>query len=172
MDLFQLQERTEKALDELKVLRLVEQTSQNSMVPQWIKEYKDGKFYMVWLNTAYETTFLIPRGKSREDYIGKLDEEIWSDEVSELFKQHDLQALGGVPVQEIEVVPDAATGDGIPLDIMKYRVDVWPSGKYIRGSARPLDITLSAAIRYYGAEKLKERVDELSATAGPDLRPI
>lgn len=60
----------------------------------WIKEFVDGKFIMRYLNLEYERIFLIPNGKSRSDYIGNTDYDVWSEEIAKAYERHDFAALG------------------------------------------------------------------------------
>jgi PAS domain-containing protein len=80
----------EDMLNEFKVkLVLLETAHMELPIPMWIKD-RDGT--MLSLNRAYESAFLIPRGKISSDYIGKKDEELWSKEEAETFKVNDLLA--------------------------------------------------------------------------------
>jgi len=55
-------------------------------IPMWMK---DELGTMISLNDDYEKSFLLPLGKSREDYIGKTDVEFWGKEIGEIYSSND-----------------------------------------------------------------------------------
>jgi len=55
-------------------------------IPMWMK---DELGTMISLNDDYEKSFLLPLGKSREDYIGKTDIEFWGKEIGEIYSRND-----------------------------------------------------------------------------------
>ena len=70
-------------------LKNVETTYPDLPVPMWLK---DQNGMMLSLNKAYEDAFLFPQNKSRLDYIGHHDEDIWGEEIAELFRANDVAA--------------------------------------------------------------------------------
>ena len=68
-------------------------------VPMWLKDHT-GK--MLSLNQAYEDAFLQPLGKVRNDYIGKYDNDIWGDDIAEIFRTYDLIATSKKEFVEVE----------------------------------------------------------------------
>lgn len=65
---------------------LLESATQDLPIPMWLKDM-DGT--MLALNPAYEQIFLIPHNKTMKDYIGKQDVDVWPEEISKAFKEHD-----------------------------------------------------------------------------------
>lgn len=59
-------------------------------IPMWIK---DERGIMLSLNDAYENAFLRPQEKSRYDYIGKTDYDIWGKKIADEFRKHDREAM-------------------------------------------------------------------------------
>lgn len=59
-------------------------------IPMWLKDYT-GK--MLSLNQSYEDAFLFPLGKTRADYIGFYDEDIWGKDIAEVFRANDHLAM-------------------------------------------------------------------------------
>lgn len=83
----------------------------------WMKD-TSGK--MVFLNAIYEDMFLIPRGLSMYDYVGKFDKDVWSDEVAREFGKHDKEVIRTKKyVRHIEKIDDG-TGGFVYADVLKY----------------------------------------------------
>jgi PAS domain-containing protein len=55
-------------------------------IPMWMK---DELGTMISLNDEYEKLFLVPLGKTREDYIGKNDIDFWGKEIGEIYARND-----------------------------------------------------------------------------------
>ena len=55
-------------------------------IPQWLK---DTNGIMISVNDAYEKEFLLPFGKTKADYLGKTDFDVWPEEVAEAFVSND-----------------------------------------------------------------------------------
>lgn len=70
-------------------LRHVEVTYPDLPVPMWLK---DQNGMMLSLNQAYEDAFLLPQGKTRVNYIGHYDEDIWGEDIAAMFRGNDLAA--------------------------------------------------------------------------------
>jgi hypothetical protein len=88
-----LQENTElrEELTELKVNNIMLKASSDYLpFPFWIK---DRSGVMIYLNSAYEQTYLRPRNLSALDYVGKRDEDVWGKEIGDKFRQHDSLVL-------------------------------------------------------------------------------
>lgn len=101
--------------------------------PHWLKS-TDGR--MLALNNEYERIFLKPRGLSKGDYIGHLDNAVWSNEYAEKFQAIDKTVLstGGVWIgQEWVIVNDSAQ----KWQIVKYPVRIGGSMVGIGGFAIP-----------------------------------
>lgn len=70
-------------------LILMESAHHDLPFPQWLK---DTNGIMLSLNTAYEDMFLKPLGKTKHDYIGGTDEEVWGSEIARKFRENDINA--------------------------------------------------------------------------------
>lgn len=68
-------------------------------IPMWLKD-TTGK--MLSLNQAYEDAFLIPLGKTRKDYVGHYDEDIWGEEIADVFRSNDLIATSTKQFVELD----------------------------------------------------------------------
>jgi PAS domain-containing protein len=88
--------------------------------PAWVK---DPNGVMLALNDAYEKAYLIPLGKTREDYIGKNDIEMWGAEIGEEYMKLDKRViLEGRPLSTIEPLH---TRSGIKsVYVIKYPLTV------------------------------------------------
>lgn len=82
-----LQLETELLREQLKNLSRVHP---DLPIPMWLK---DQNGIMLSLNQAYEDAFLIPQGKTRFDYIGKHDDDIWGEKVADIFRANDIIAM-------------------------------------------------------------------------------
>lgn len=60
-------------------------------IPYWIKEKRGNKFVMIYLNDAYEDAYLKPNNLTREDYLNKMDIEVWSKDVALAFYKNDIE---------------------------------------------------------------------------------
>ncbi|GIV82560.1 MAG: hypothetical protein KatS3mg051_1914 [Anaerolineae bacterium] len=124
LDNERLREIEQKASDlEREVQRLryqvlmLESAHQDLPLPMWLKD-RDGR--MLALNTEYEREFLIPRGYTRDDYIGQYDSAVWPEGIANIFADNDRYVVRtGDVLHTIEPVPDA---EGVPRDwiIIKY----------------------------------------------------
>ena len=82
-----LQKETDHLREQLVLLRTIHP---DLPIPMWLK---DQNGIMLSLNQAYEDAFLFPQGKNRSDYIGRRDEDVWGDDVADLFRANDLVAI-------------------------------------------------------------------------------
>lgn len=71
-------------------LRLTRAAFPDLPIPMWLK---DDKGMMLSLNQAYEDCFLMPQKKTRADYVGHYDEDIWGQAIADVFKRNDLAAV-------------------------------------------------------------------------------
>lgn len=67
-------------------LLLLETAHHDLPLPQWLK---DSSGIMLSLNDAYEAAFLIPQGKTRADYVGHTDVDIWGEEIGARYRRND-----------------------------------------------------------------------------------
>jgi PAS domain-containing protein len=65
---------------------LLESSHQDAPIPIWLKD-KHG--VMLALNPEYERTFLIPHGKTREDYLHKTDYDVWPEDIAAEYIRND-----------------------------------------------------------------------------------
>lgn len=86
-------------------------------VPMWLKDINGT---MLYLNKEYEHDFLLPRGLTTADYIGKTDEDVWSKQVADAFRKADEEVIRrGKPVRRVEKLEDAK-GNVYYADLIKY----------------------------------------------------
>ena len=94
-------------------------------IPIWLK---DQNGIMLSLNQAYEDAFLFPQGKTRVDYIGMRDEDIWPDDIAHTFRENDLIATAQRSFVEIKE-------DDLPHPLLKgwrfYKYPVFSQGTFI-----------------------------------------
>jgi len=85
-------------------------------IPMWMK---DELGTMISLNDEYERAFLLPLGKSREDYIGKTDVDFWGKEIGEIYTRNDQVVIHSKkPMVTVEPVN---TNDGVSkVYVIKY----------------------------------------------------
>lgn len=117
----EFRQREIKHKEEISTLKnqliIFESSHSDIPLPMWMKDI-DGK--MVFLNRLYEDQFLIPRGYTMHDYIGKYDSDVWSPEIAEVFAQHDKKVIRNKRyIREIEKIEDGA-GSHYYADILKY----------------------------------------------------
>lgn len=82
----------EDVISELKEkLLLLEIIGDQSPFPTWVKSppYTTDGGTMITLNDAYEEYFLKPLGYKKRDYIGKIDRQIWGEEVHKSYYEND-----------------------------------------------------------------------------------
>jgi len=127
-----------RELDQLKLdVKLIQLSSQDSPDAEWIKSTD---LRMLWMNKAYEQTWLIPYGLSQNDYINKQDTSIWGMEIGMMYMKNDRWVLENEAVwRGIEYVDHPPYGKRILL------VTKWPiefDGKVIgiRGRAVEQDL--------------------------------
>lgn len=98
-------------------LMIFESSHVDIPLAMWMKD-NTGK--MVFINSIYEDLFLIPRGYSLHDYLGKEDSAVWSEEVTKEFKKNDLEVMKTKRfVRTIEPI-DNGNGEITYADILKY----------------------------------------------------
>lgn len=71
-------------------LLIMESAGMNIPLPTWLKDL-DGT--MLAINDSYEFYFLKPINRTKEDYIGKTDFDIWNEEIAKIYKENDLAVL-------------------------------------------------------------------------------
>lgn len=102
-------------------LQLMESAHQDLPLPQWLKDLNGT---MLSINTPYERVF----GKSREEYVGSNDVEVWGEKVGKQFQAHDRKVHRlRKPIHVLEKVP---MPDG--------EVEVWEIYKYPRFAGKTL----------------------------------
>lgn len=89
-----LEEKLERSISENEDLRQTINSLKESYpdlpVPIWLKDHNG---MMLSLNREYEDAFLLPQGKTRSDYIGHYDEDIWGEEIANIFRANDTVAI-------------------------------------------------------------------------------
>lgn len=71
-------------------LQMLESVHQDLPIPMWLKG-SDGT--MLIANKAYERVFLLPLGKTLEDYVGFDDFAVWPDAIANQYRAHDRKVL-------------------------------------------------------------------------------
>lgn len=81
----------EKTIIELKLkIEIMEFAPFHIPLPMWMKN----QFHVLdYINDEYEKVFLLPRGLTKEDYLGKTDYEVWPREVADAFALNDAEVL-------------------------------------------------------------------------------
>ena len=102
----------------------------SSPLPQWIKD-ETGKVLAV--NRAYERLYLIPRGYRISDYLHKMDEDVWPEELAEEFRVNDQHVWRSR--ETIDVKESVQMGDNT---IVKVRIIKFP--RYAEGIEEPIGI--------------------------------
>ena len=69
-------------------LALMESAHQDLPIPMWLK---DENGTMLACNRSYEELFLLPMGKTRADYIGYSDFDVWPEDVAKTFIANDIE---------------------------------------------------------------------------------
>ena len=83
---------------------LFESSHADIPLPMWLK---DTTGTMLYLNSAYEEQFLIPRDFTAADYIGNDDFSVWSDEISKEFRASDNKVVRNKSsIKTIETLED------------------------------------------------------------------
>lgn len=101
-------------------VQLLQSTTQSAPVAMWLKNMK---LEMLSLNQAYEDLFLMPRGLSRRDYIGKTDVDVWPEEIAKAFQKNDYSVIRtGKTLYAIEKV---ITNDGLEVDCYVVKFVRW-----------------------------------------------
>jgi hypothetical protein len=85
--------------------------------PAWIKRFRkeDGLFEMTLINQHYTADF----GYTENEYIGKTDFDIHSDELASLYLSDDLMVLSTEKMRVIEQI--MVTKNGVPKKIFVYK---------------------------------------------------
>ena len=92
--LFKKISELEKRISNLNTkLLIMESAGMNIPLPTWLKDL-DGT--MLAINDSYELYFLKPINRTKQDYIGKTDFEIWDEEIAKIYKENDVAVLNSV----------------------------------------------------------------------------
>lgn len=98
-------------------LNLFESSHIDIPLPMWMKD-TEGK--MLFLNSQYEDTFLIPRGYNMSDYIGYKDHAVWSKQIADEFVKNDAKVIRTKkPNKTIELL-ESVTGEVYWAEVLKY----------------------------------------------------
>lgn len=84
----------------------LEKTSQIGWpLAYWVK---DRYGVMLSCSDKYEELFLLPRRKTKDDYIGHKDEEVWDEFTAKSYRDNDIAVMKSGKVMEfIEMVPNS-----------------------------------------------------------------
>lgn len=87
-------EENQELMRELGILKtnliVMQASSDSAPFAAWMKN-TDGK--MIFVNAKYEAKFLLCRGFTKEDYLGKDDYAVWPKEVADSFRKNDAMVL-------------------------------------------------------------------------------
>lgn len=99
-------------------MTLMRASSPNIPIPMWVK---DTNGTMLALNDEYERAFLMPKGKRREDYIGRKDDDLWGAELAKQFRSDDRLAIAqDEPIVILEPIQIGEDEDLRFYNIIKY----------------------------------------------------
>jgi hypothetical protein len=71
-------------------LSIMESAHLDSPLPQWIKDLS-GR--MISINSSYVENFLKPLGLNESDYVGKMDVDVWGEDIGREFRKHDQRVI-------------------------------------------------------------------------------
>lgn len=99
---------------------MLESAQMSSPLPMWLKSTgtDDRPGVMLAVNRAYEDMFLLPFGKTADDYIGRTDAEIWGDALGSGYWENDLSVIrsgNSLDILEVNPLTDKRT-----LRVIKY----------------------------------------------------
>lgn len=110
-------------------LEMLESAHSDLPIPQWLK---DDSGRMLFFNRAYERTFLNPRGYEAKDYKGKMDSDVWPEDIAKEFYRNDMHVLTADKPWVGEETIENAEGERVKWRILKYSRK---SGRHIIGVA-------------------------------------
>lgn len=99
---------------------LLESASQDLPFPHWLKSTgtKRNPGIMMSVNRAFEDRYLIPVGKTAQDYIGKTDAQFWGPELGDRYWEGELKVIeSGAPTDRYEKDP---TGIMDSVRVVRY----------------------------------------------------
>lgn len=95
-------------------------------VPVW---GKDIAFRNMFVNDEYERLFLLGLGKTKEDYFGKTDYEIWDKETADQYRKNDIEAIKSLtPTYTTELIPMVGT---LPKELRVVKYPIKKDGRTI-----------------------------------------
>ena len=62
----------------------------HSPIPMWVKDIHG---IILDVNLAFEKAFLEPNGRTRDDYIGGTEYDMWDDDIAYQFRSHDVYVI-------------------------------------------------------------------------------
>lgn len=102
--------------ESIEALKLVDN---NLPAPKWVK---NKELKMIDLNDAYERMFLTPHGKSKKDYIGHSDIDVWGKEIGKAYQKNDSEVIRKrdlIKTYEEHIMPNGQTQK---LWVMKWPI--------------------------------------------------
>lgn len=98
-------------------LMIFESSHVDVPVPIWLKD-TEGK--MLFLNDEYEKAILNPSGKTKQDYIGKKDVDVWGEKVGNSFYNNDREVMRKRHSIEFIEEWEGLNGDFYKGKVIKY----------------------------------------------------
>lgn len=89
----------------------------SSPLPMWIK---DSEGRVLACNKAYERAFLLPRGRTLMEYIGKKDVDVWPEHVAKQFVQNDQTVFRTRKIHDFIEHVTNDKGEDEPIRVIKY----------------------------------------------------
>lgn len=107
--------------------------------PAWTK---DEKGTVIYANQAYVDWYLTPRGYTLFDYVGKTDYAVWSKDIAQNFRSHDLQVFTSGKPQIFTEKVESPNGQILEIKFLKYvrKVNNIPVG--VAGMFLPIEENL------------------------------
>ena len=99
---------------------MLESAQMSSPLPMWLKSAGTDELpgVMLAVNDAYERLYLLPFGKTADDYVGRTDREMWGEQLGAEYWENDLAVIRSQePVDAMAT--DPVTGEK-NLRIIKY----------------------------------------------------
>lgn len=116
---------------------MMESAHSDLPIPFWLKD-TDGK--MLALNSAYEREFLLPLGKSRKQYVGNTDFEMWPEDIAREYTMNDLEVYESGGSLFFQETVQKADGENVKYHVIKYTRYVGTIKVGIAGIAIPQKI--------------------------------
>lgn len=103
--------------------------------PRWTKS---ADLMMLKMNKPYEEMYLDPIGKTRQDYIGKYDYDIWPEDIAYQYRLNDREVMREKRPITFEEKVINGSGDTLTVQVTKYPIILNGTVFGVRGYSRVL----------------------------------